>query len=269
MDMSRVSACTIPFLEQPLEEALVAIAAAGFIKIDLLGRLPHFSLDPAECDPSAVKAAADGHGLHIANLGTYVGADFASEDPAVQEAELGRMHRAIDVAAFFGSHSIRVRPGNDCPECIERIVPWFQRSAAYAADHGISMGFENHGGGISGQPELCRRLAEQVGSCAFGVLYEPYNLMSSDVDYRSALDVMGDWVVHVHFKDGVSTAEGFRMTLPGEGELDFTWMLKRLTGLGYEGDIALEYDPHARPLGVLDPPEVGLRRWYRVFRGLG
>ena len=128
MDMSRVSACTIPFLEQPLEEALVAIAAAGFTKIDLLGRLPHFSLDPEECDPSAVKAAADGHGLHIANLGTYVGADFASEDPAVQEAELRRMRRAIDLAVFFGSRSIRVRPGDDRPECIERMVPWFQRN---------------------------------------------------------------------------------------------------------------------------------------------
>ena len=269
MDMRRVSACTIPFLEEPLETALDAIAAAGFGKIDLLERLPHLSLDPEESDPVAVKAAADDHGLQIANLGTYVGAGFASGEPAAQEAELVRMHRTLDLAAFFGSRSIRVRPGDDDPRCIDRIVPWFQLSAEFAAEQGIYMGVENHGGGVSGNPEICRELAERVGSPLFGVLYEPYNLMAAGVDYRSALETMEEWIVHVHFKDGIMTDQGFRMTPIGQGEIDVVWIVQRLAELGYGGDFALEYDPHTIPATELAPPERGLRQWYEAFRAMG
>lgn len=120
----------------------------------------------------------------------------------------------------------------------------------------------NHGGGISGNPDLCRELAEKVDSPFFGVLYEPYNLMAAGVDYRSALDTMREWIVHTHFKDGVVTDEGFRMTVMGQGEIDFPWIVQRLDEVGCEGDFALEYDPDATPATELDPPERGLRQWY-------
>ncbi len=41
--------------------------------------------------------------LQIANLGTYVGAGFASDDPAVQQKKWSDMQRAIDLAAYFGA----------------------------------------------------------------------------------------------------------------------------------------------------------------------
>jgi sugar phosphate isomerase/epimerase len=262
MDMSRVSVCSIAFLGESIDTAMEAIAAAGFTKVDLLGRLPHFSLDPMESDPAAVRTLTEEQGLQIANLGTYVGAGFASEHETLQEAELHVLCRAVDLAAFFGSRSIRVRPGDDNPRSMDRIVPWFRRSADYAAQRGIYMGFENHGGGISGNPDLCRELATRVASPFFGVLYEPYNLMEAGVDYQTALHTMGQWIVHVHFKDGVSTKDGFRMTHLGQGEIDISGIIQALSNLGYDGDFALEYDPHAVPVEPLDPPEAGLRTWY-------
>jgi sugar phosphate isomerase/epimerase len=79
---------------------------------------------------------------------------------------------------------------------------------------------------------------------------------------------MEEWVVHVHFKDGILTEKGFRMTPMGQGEIDFAWIVKRLDEVGYEGDFALEYDPHATPAMPLAPPETGLRQWYEAFRAL-
>ena len=262
MDMSRVSACTYPLQDRPAAEAMEAIAAAGFKKVDLLGRLPHLSLDPEECDPAELKAVAEMHGVHIANLGTYVGKGFASDDPAVQEEELRQVRRAIDVAAFFGARSIRVSAGDDDPACLDRIAPWFGRSAEYAADKTVYMGFENHGGGISGQPERCRELAEKVGSSFFGVLYEPCNLMAAGTDYRSALEIMKDHITHIHFKDGAVREGKFERTMMGEGEIDFAWVMEQLDALGYDGDIALEYELHT------EPPETGLRTWYETFEVL-
>ena len=149
---------------------------------------------PAECDPVALKAAAQARGLQIANLGTYVGAGFASDDPAVVEKEWADVQRALDVAAFFGAARSACGPATTIPACLDRIVPWFRRSAEYAAAKGVYMGFENHGGGISGQPKLCAELADKVGSPYFGALYEPCNLMHAGVDYRYALHVMREHI---------------------------------------------------------------------------
>ena len=262
MDISRVTACTYPLRERPVEEAFDVIAAAGYTRVDLLGRMPHLSLDPAECKPSAVMAAAAARGLRIANLGTYVGRAFGSDDPAAQEAELGQARRAIDLAALLGARSIRVMAGDDDPSNLDRIAAGFRRAAEHAAARGIYMGFETHGGRINGSPEQARALCSLVGSPYFGVLYDPCNLAHAGTDYRAALATFGEHVVHVHFKDGRRTQGGFEPTMLGEGEIDFVWTAAELDRLGYRGDFALEYELPA------PEPEVGLPRWLAAWRAL-
>jgi sugar phosphate isomerase/epimerase len=288
MDMTRVSACSIALIHHPPEKAFEIIAAAGYKKVDLLEKPPHLSLFPDDCDPAVVKAAAEAHGLQIANVGTYVGGGqagrgvqwaihgfqgpsmgrftscgFSSDDPAELETELEQVRRAIDLAVFFGARSMRFFAGNDDPKTLDKSVPWFRRSAEYAAEKNMYMALENHGDGIAGQPELCVELAEKVGSPYFGMVYEPHNLMAEGgVDYRYALEVMKDHIVHVHFKDGAPTDEGYGLTLMGEGEIDFPWIMEQLDALGYDGDIALEYELHT------PPPETGLKQFYEALAAM-
>lgn len=263
MDMSRVSACTFPLRERPWQDALQVIARSGFDKVDLLGRLPHLSLDPAEYDPDLTKEAAERLGLHIANLGTYVGRGFASEDEAERERELAQLRRAVDVAVLFGSRSIRVMPGDDDPARIARIAPWFAKGAQYAAERGVYLGFETHGGAISGDPARCRELCDAVASPHFGVLYDPCNVMGAGVDYRLALWTMREHIVHVHVKDAAVTMDaGFRRVMLGDGQIDYAWVLDALDAIGYDGHLALEYELPS------PPPEEGLPVWYERARRL-
>ncbi|HRW08214.1 MAG TPA: sugar phosphate isomerase/epimerase family protein [Caldilineaceae bacterium] len=265
MDLSRLSTCTFPLKDRPLDQALPVIAATGYKRIDLLGRMPHFSLDPAECDPAAVLALAQEHGLEIANLGTYVGVGLARDAEAEQAAALEEMKRAIDIAASYGARSIRVfRPHSeiDDPTKIDQIVPWLQQAATHAESKQVYMGFENHGGPLCGDPEQCRILSAKVDSPYFGVLYDPCNLMGAGTDYRAALDIMQDHITHVHFKDGIVDGDGFRRTMLGEGDIDFSWIMGRLDQIGYAGHIATEYE-------LLDPPpETGLQIWYERYQAL-
>ena len=290
MNMSRVSVCSIALIHHPPERAFEVIAAAGYKKVDLLERLPHFSIFPDECDPAVIKAAAEAQGLQIANLGTYVGGGqesrraqwiyhgwqvpnpekftgcgFSSDDPTEQQTELEQLCRAIDLAVFFGARSIRVGAGNDDPRTLDKIVPWFQRSAEYAAEKNIYMGLENHSAGLSGQPELCVELAEKVGSRFFGVLYEPHNLIHhAGTDYRASLEIMKEHIVHCHFKDGTPTPSGeYGFTMMGEGEIDFPWIMEQLDAVGYGGDVALEYEVEEVP------PEEGLKQFYEAFKAMG
>jgi len=265
MDLARLSTCTFPLKDRSLEDALPIIAAAGYKRIDLLGRLPHFSLDANECDPATLQRLLDANGLTIANLGTYVGVGLASDDETEQEAALQEVKQALDLAATFGARSIRVfRPHSaiDDPTKIDQITPWLQQAAAHAATKGVYMGFENHGGPLCGNPEACRALSAKVGSPYFGVLYDPCNLMDAGTDYRAALDTMQEHITHVHFKDGLVDAAGFRRTMLGEGAIDFGWILQRLDAIGYDGHIATEYE-------LPDPaPEAGLRLWYEAYKTL-
>lgn len=262
MDTARISACTIPLRDRPLAEAFPIIAEAGFRRVDVLGRLPHFSIEAAECDPDDLKRVAEANGIEIGNLATYVGVGFASDDQAVQEAALAEVKHTINLATFFGSRSIRVfRPNSeiDDPAKIDHIVPWLQQAAAYAAEKGVTMGFENHGGPLCGNPDHCRDLCAKVGSPHFGVVYDPCNLMGSGTDYRAAFETMRDHMAHIHFKDGLVDENGFRRVMLGEGQIDFHWIIEQLDADGYDGHIALEYE-------LPDPaPEIGLKQWFDTY----
>jgi sugar phosphate isomerase/epimerase len=262
MDMTRVSACSYPLREQPWRTALGVIADAGFDKVDLLGRMPHLSLDQKEWDPGEVVDFMALRGLRIANLGTYVGRAFASGERHRQEQELEDTKRAIDLARYFGARSIRVNLGEDEPRDIPRMVPWFQRAAEYAEKNRVYMGFETHGGGISGHAEHCAELARKVGSRHFGVLYDPCNVYHYGEDYRQALGVYREYVTHVHFKDGRFVDGVFEYTTLGEGDVDVPWVIEQMTAAGYDGYWAVEYEIETGSVSA------GLKKWYQVAKEL-
>lgn len=101
--MQRLSCCTFPLQEMEVGAAFAAIAAAGFAKVDVLGRPPHLDLS----DPSSTANAAARSSLAVANLGTYSGKGFAAE-PAEQKEAFVELCKALDTAQAMGARSIRV-----------------------------------------------------------------------------------------------------------------------------------------------------------------
>ncbi len=264
MDINRISACTYPLREHPYDYALAVIAESGVHRADLWGRDPHLPEEPTEEDLAAIEQASEDTGVTIANLGSYPGADFSSDDPQARDAALTHMKRIIDAAERFGCLSIRVTPGRgEDPAIIDTIAPLMAESADYAGRAGVRLGMENHRGSIAGNPEHCLRLCEAVASPWFGVLYEPCNLLHNGVDYRAAFDLLQSWIVHVHVKDGRVTEDGFERVHLGAGEVDPAWLVNALGSIGYEGDYALEYE-----IPEIEPVETGLPRWVELFRQL-
>jgi hypothetical protein len=74
------------------------------------------------------------HGFQGPSMGRFTSCGFSSDDPAELETKLDQVRRGIDLAVFFGARSMRVFAGNDDPTTLDKIVPWFQRSAEYAAE---------------------------------------------------------------------------------------------------------------------------------------
>lgn len=265
MDVRRISVSSFPLIQQPLPQALATIREAGFGQVDLLGRMPHLSLDPAECDLNTVKLVAAEAGVRIANLGTYAGNDFASPDSAAQEADLRAVKRSVDAAVALGARTVRVFRWNspaDDPAMMARITPYLQRATRYAAEKGIYIGMENHGGRLSGVPELCCELVLRVGLPNFGIIYDPCNLIRGGADPEKAFHTMKNHIILVHFKDGTSDPNSHRTTPLGAGLINFKWILQQLDSIGYDREITYEYE--------LDQPAVpeGLRIARAFFEGL-
>jgi len=288
IDVSKVTAPSIALIHLPLEEALKILADVGFKKVDLLEKMPHFSLFDDECNPNEVKKIATKYGLQINFLNTYVGGGaharesawrhhpgftfpnrhrytskgFASDDPDEVKREYELVCRAIDLAAFLGARGIRFVPGDDDPNKIDKIVPWLKKCAAYAEKKHICMATENHDTGIMGTPEILVDMLNKIGSPNVGVIYEPLNLLEqASYDYRKAFEIMREYILHVHFKDGKldPNIRNYRPVMMGEGEIDFKWILRRLDEIGYNYEIALEYE-------VAEvPPEKGLRQYFENF----
>ena len=257
MDADRLTACTFPLREQPLDYTFEVIRAAGFDQVDLLARMPHFSVVDPEYNLEHLEHLCERHGIRVANLGAYCGRGFSAEEDDVREEAMREMKLTIDAAKRLGARTVRVTPGNGKREEIDTLVPPFQESARLAAESGVYLGIENHGTEISGNPEACLDICKKVGSKHFGILYEPCNLMAAGIDYQEAFDILQDHVVHVHVKDGAHGVDGkWARTMLGEGEIDFLWVYDQVEALGYTGEYALEYE-----VPQIEAVETGYKKW--------
>ena len=106
---------------------------------------------------------------------------------------------------------------------------------------------------------------EAIPSPNLGLSFDPSHLVRMQVDYVRALHEFGDRVHHVHLKDtevmqervyesgilGPSFgnpyrySEGWwRYTIPGEGEIDWNLVVRRLDEIGYDRVLSVELEDH-------------------------
>lgn len=263
MDTSRISACSYPLREKDLDYTLKVISAAGFRKVDLLGRVPHFSATDPGYSLDELSRLLDKHSLSLANIGSYCGQGFSAASADERQTAMDEMKKTLEAARRFGARSIRITPGDGKRASIDTVVPHFKEAAEYAEKlGGIYMGIENHGGEISGDPEACAEISAKVGSPYFGILYEPANLMAADTEYEPAFEVFKDYIVHIHIKDGRYDAEGkFARTMLGDGVVDIHWVWDKMESIGFDGDYALEFE-----VEDIEPVETGYRKWYETWK---
>ncbi|MFT5370469.1 MAG: sugar phosphate isomerase/epimerase, partial [Candidatus Latescibacterota bacterium] len=132
MDVSRVTACSFPLKEKDLDYTFQVISESGFDKIDLVGRMPHFSVTDPAYDMDELRRVVEKYGVRLANIGSYCGRGFSDESEGERKAAMDEMKKTLDVAKEFGAKSIRIFPGDGTLASMDKVVPYFQESAGYA-----------------------------------------------------------------------------------------------------------------------------------------
>ena len=166
----------------------------------------------------------------------------------------------------------------------EKVIPYWTAEAAFAAEHGVTIGIEMHPGFVVYNPATLIRLRDSCGP-AIAANFDPSHLFWQGIDPRVAIRYLAQHgaLVHVAAKDTQLIAEnvalnGVLETRPaadlgqraflfrtiGFGQSEQVWrdIVSSLRLAGYEGTISIEHEDR------LLPPDDGVEKAVRLLREL-
>lgn len=190
------------------------------------------------CD---LKAHAFKLGLAISS--TAVGNDFSRPIGPEREREIAQVKKWIDHAYTLGAPIVRIFSGNvnkpQTPQEAHRlVVAAMEECCQHAAQKGVFLGLENHGG-LTGTADGVLAIIRDVKSPWFGAWMDTGNFHGEDV--YGELEKIAPYTLHVQVK--VVTSSRGR----GPEPTDFRRLSKILGGVGYRGWICLEYEEKEDP----------------------
>lgn len=171
-------------------------------------------------------------GLDIS--GTAIGNDFCVPEGPAREKQLAYARTWIDHAAVMGAPVIRifagtVPKGDSEDAAIERCISGINESLDYAAQKGVFLALENHGG-ITSTPAQMRKIIQGVkDSPWFGVNLDGGNFHGEDP--YGDLAKIAPYTINAQLKATINNKPA-----------DFERIIHILREVNYRGYIVLEYE---------------------------
>jgi len=166
---------------------------------------------------------------------------IAPDDCWLQNQEL--FERAVDVTADLGVEFLSMHAGFIDHSDNDYIAKFYERIgllADAAARKNVMLLMET---GQEAAEEL-RDLLEELNHPAVGVNFDPANMILYDKgDPIEAIQVLGDWIKHIHIKDAIRTEKPgtWGMEVPwGSGQVAPERFLGALKEIGFDGALAIE-----------------------------
>ena len=237
--MKHVIGCTSrPYASLAFPEACRRIAAAGYTDVGVFRNLEECCVtsESTAAQVAAVRAAAQDVGLTPSMLLGWTHLDLGLE------AAVDDYRRLIDKAAALGARWL-LDPGTGDQAHYADYYELMRRAAPYAAQRGIGITLKPHGG-ITLTAEDLIRASEQVNHPAFGLCYDPGNIVYyTNGEHRPEPDAkrIASVVSTAIIKDcAIRDGEPDVMITPGEGLVDFEAVLGGLCAGGFTGPVYVE-----------------------------
>lgn len=252
--------------DTPLETCLSEARAAGYSGVETGGKFPK--------SVPELKAVLEAHGLALVS-GWYSGTVLDNELEAEKDKAQGQLTLYRDCGAaciVYGETAGTIQNRPEAPLATRRrlaadeIRAYGRRLTAFAefcADEGVPLAFHHHMATAIETEDDLDLLMAHTGE-AVGLLYDAGHMAFAGGDVLAVIDRHGPRIRHVHTKDvrrrvidGLdrhrksfldAVLEG-AFTVPGDGDIDFRAVMRRLAGVGYEGwfVVEAEQDPAKAP----------------------
>ncbi len=173
-------------------------------------------------------------GLQLA--GTAIGGAFALADPEARKAHVAFAKEWLEISAQLGAPVLRVfagpaPEGHTEDEAAEWVIAGVRECAEKAAEVGVMIGLENHGG-LTGTAQGLMRLIHGVGSDWVGALLDFGNFT---VDPYREFELIAPHTIMTHAKP----TSGFGST---HGEIDYRRVKQIMDQVDYRGFLSIEYE---------------------------
>lgn len=262
--------------DTPVEQVLQEAHEIGFAGIELGGKFPR--------DPTELKGLLGRYSLDL--IGGWYSASLLTRT-AEEEIEALRPH--LSLLQSLGSevfviaetsnavHGERAIPLLRSPQLNDEQWRVFGARLTHVAEfirsEGLRFAYHHHlGTAVESQAELDRFLASTGDSV--GLTLDSGHAALGGIDPLDVIRTTPDRIAHVHckdvrkpvfervlgndqsFLDGV--LEGM-FTVPGDGDLDFSELMRALRGIGYSGWIVIEAEQDPALANPRDYATIGLR----------
>lgn len=173
-------------------------------------------------------------GLSLA--GTAIGGSFCLPTPEERQKHIAFTKEWLDISMRLGSPCLRVfagpaPDGHTEAEAFSWAVAGLKECAEYAAQVGVMIGLENHGG-LTGTAEGLIRILEAVGSDWVGALLDFGNYSK---DPYAEFEQTAPYAIMTHAKPTADFA-GTR------GWVDYGRVAEIMRKAGYRGFLSIEYE---------------------------
>lgn len=249
----------LPDDKRTVKGIITKVAGLGFDGIDL----GYYWGDNKAAEMKEAKALAQDLGIDIPNY--IVGNNFGNAiDKGELPAEIDKVKIALDDAAFFGCHALRVFAGGyglNWDEFSPKIADAFAECLEHAEANAVPMALEDHGA-------LCKNSREQL--FYINKINSPWLKANADIgnywlggheDPLEGVANIAEVAIMTHIKDYVVINNTNVQVPPGDGEIDFAECFHILAQAEYSGTLSLEYEcAIGNPLHGITTALVNMRR---------
>lgn len=243
---------TMLFTEQPFLDRFAAASRAGFQAVEFLFPYDH----PAQQVADTVKAAGLQVVLHNLPAGNWAGGErgIACLPGRVDEFRAG-VTRAIEYATALGAPQVNCLAGLAAPDdaAAHRTLVDNLRFAGEALDKaGIGLLLEpvntrDVPGFFVSRTAQGLAILDEVGHPNIKLQYDIYHAQVMEGDLLPTIERNFARIGHLQVADNPGRNE------PGTGEINYSYVFRRLDELGYAGWIGCEYKPSGAGLGWMKP----------------
>ena len=249
--------------KKPLEECIVLAAKNGFDGVQIYATSGEFSPETLTAEKKAeIKKLLKENNLEVSALcGDMGGYGFEIEKDNAERVE--KTKRIIDLAVEFGAKAVTthigVIPSDKTEPRYGVMLNALTAAGLYAKEKGVTLAIETG-------PEFAKTLLAFLKDTkgGVGVNLDPANfVMVTGQDPVQAVELLKDYIVHTHAKDGVkisddmtptevyhafavggvdalNACEGFKELPLGQGDVQWDEYLKALKEIGYDGFLTIE-----------------------------
>jgi hydroxypyruvate isomerase len=232
------------FQEDPFLDRFAAAAAQGFEAVE-------FTF-PYDFAPSAVAAATRDAGLRVVLLNTPPG-DYAAGErglaalPARRQDFRASMMRAFEYAEALSCPRIHVMAGVEAPGGDRRAMrACYLDNLAWAAEQASGLGrllliepINRHDipGFFLHDYDEAERIVHEIGAPNLRLQFDFYHAQIIHGDVTRRFERQLPISAHIQIANPPDRRG------PGDGELDYRYILGRIDALGYDGWVSCEYRP--------------------------